>query len=1056
MVSKLVFVEVTRDPEDVVQAEVAVSTFGALLKTDGTVVTWGLGTSGELGNGKYENSTEPVNVLNPEGTDILRDIVNIDVGLSHGVALKKEGTVLTWGYGGGCALGNGSNSNTATPKYVVKADGEKLTDIVKIDAGRNFTLALRKDGTVWAWGTNTYGVLGQGNWTSVNYAIQVKDITGTGILQNIADISAQGYASVAITHDKNAYSWGYNYEGELGLGYRTNSSTSPAGRSTNLPRNVLISDVEKVVSGSHHTIVLKTDGTAWTWGYNGYGQISDGTTTYKATPQQMKFSADKLIDNVEDVSAVHMSSYIKLKNGEVYAVGHNASNALGDDSTAYKTYPVQAVTEYSEAYNGKIAVLPKGMMVDSAGLDTIVYIQEDGTLIGSGTQTNGRLLNTRTGTRVGLMELRPDFMELNSRSTILKQGESTDLSVSVRQNLNAFANHIILSDKIEWTTSNPEVVEVSENGTVTAVGLGEAIVTATDKTNGYIASGSIYVIQNHEKAVAVPRIEQGANYTAILKADGTVWTTGLNNNGQLGDGTTTDRSKPVQVKINQNTYLTDVVKISAGQDHVIALTKTGKVYAWGYNNVGQLGNGTSTRALYATEVLNEEGSAQVSNIIDISAGYRRSYMIDNKGVAYSFGYGYHGALGHQSNSNSTLPTKILESENAVKIIAAYSGFAIIMNDGSIKTAGYNNYGTIGQNYRTTSGTHKGPNLVGFVIDTDKVGILKGVKKIVSSGHAYIAMTNDNKVYAWGWNSTGEFGNGTTGVSAFPIELSIPQNAGEVVDIGASWKNIMVKMRTVGEDGTATDTVYVAGLNDNAQLGIGNKTNMSSFVQIQDETGTSTAKGLDILPNNSTATTTTGYIDIDGHVWTVGQNSNGQLGDDTVYQRYNIVKVGEVALNTEELIMDMEINEEKTIKTSIIDTFNVYIKEMLVGELEFTSLDTSIAEVDTNGKVTAKGIGNVLIKIKDKTNNLETAVYVRVTTGNADMKYTPMVDGGLLYSAALKGDGTVWTWGQNNYGQLGNNTTEAVSEPEQVLGKDGIGNLENIKMIASRSIPYAST
>lgn len=204
--------------------------------------------------------------------------------------------------------------------------------------------------------------------------------------------------------------------------------------------------------------------------------------------------------------------------------GQNAYNELGNDNTTSKSYPVQAMTTYSENYDTtKIQILPKGMMIDSDGRGTITYIQKDGTLVGSGFQTNGRLLNTRTGTKNELTELKPDFMEINTRSTTLKQGESTDLSVSVRKNLNAYVGHIKLSDNIEWKTSNSEVATVSNTGSVTAVGLGEAMITATDKTNGYIASAAVYVIQNHEKAVAVPSVNQGDYYTAILKADGTVW-----------------------------------------------------------------------------------------------------------------------------------------------------------------------------------------------------------------------------------------------------------------------------------------------------------------------------------------------------------------------------------------------------------------------------------------------------------------------------------------------------------------------------------------------------
>lgn len=1036
--SRLVYVEVTRDNEETVQAEIATSNFSALLKGDGTVETWGLGTSGQLGNGKNDSSNEPVSVLNPEGTDILRNVTSVDVGLNHGAALLSSGEVVAWGHGGEYQLGNRSNSNSNLPVYVVKEDGQKLTDITRIDAGRNFTLAVRKDGTVWGWGTNSHGVLAQANRTSVNYAVQLKDTTGTGYIQNAADVVAMGYSSFVITHDKTIYGCGYNYNGELGLGYRTNSSYSTAGRTITLPRLVPISDVEKLIAGLHHIVALKADGSVWTWGYNGQGQLSDGTTSNRYSPQQMKWDASTVIEGVEDISARHHSSYIKLKDGRVFSCGYNGSNALGNNNTTNQVYPVQAVTDYNENYDGtKIAILPKGIMIDASGNDTVAYIQKNGNIIGSGTQNNGNLLNTRTGTRIGLTELQPDFMEINTRSTTLKKGESTDLSVSVRKNLNAYVGHIKLSENIEWTSSNLDAVTVDQNGMIIAVGLGEAMITATDKTNGYIAKCSVYAIQDNEKAVAVPSVNQGDYYTLILKADGTVWATGLNANGQLGDGTTADRTKPVQVKTDSNTYLTNVVKISAGNDHALALTKSGKVYAWGNNNVGQLGNGTSTRSLYAKEVLNENGSAPISNIIDISTGSKRSYILDDKGEAYSFGYGYHGALAHQSNSNSTLPTKILESENTVRVIGANAGIALLMGDGSIKTAGYNNYGTIGQNYRTTSGTHRGPSLVGKVIDTDEIGVLKGINKIVSSGHTYVAMRDDGKAYVWGWNSSGEFGNGTTGVSAKPIELTLPEDAGNLVDIGASWKNISVKMRNNIQTETGTkqmDIVYVAGLNENAQLGIGNKTNQVTFVPVQDETGTDIAKELDIMPKNPGAGATNGYIDLDGHVWTVGLNGNGQLGDDTLYQRYNIVKVGEVVLKTEDIIMDLIIGEEKTIKTSIEDTFNVYIKDPQVGNLEFTSLDPDIATVDNTGKVTGKSTGNVLIKVKDITNNLETAVYVKVTSGKSDMKYTPMVDGGAIYSAALKGDGTVWTWGNNDDGELGNNSTEAVSEPEQVVRK----------------------
>ena len=135
------------------------------------------------------------------------------------------------------------------------------------------------------------------------------------------------------------------------------------------------------------------------------------------------------------------------------------------------------------------------------------------------------------------------------------------MKAEVAENLNAFAGHIQLGN-LSWSSSDTSVATVTNDGTVTVCGLGETTITVKDLTNGYQAQAIVYGIQNNEKAITKPDISQGAHFTVILKADGTVWTTGLNNNGQLGDGTTINRSKPVQVKLNSKEYLSNIVKIS--------------------------------------------------------------------------------------------------------------------------------------------------------------------------------------------------------------------------------------------------------------------------------------------------------------------------------------------------------------------------------------------------------------------------------------------------------------------------------------------------------------
>ena len=264
------------------------------------------------------------------------------------------------------------------------------------------------------------------------------------------------------------------------------------------------------------------------------------------------------------------------------------------------------------------------------------------------------------------MKLEPDYMELNKRAVSLKQGESTTLQASVRENLNAYSEHIKLG-KLTWSSFDTNIATVDNNGNITAVGLGETTITVKDEIYGYQAQAIISVIQNHEKAIAVPTVTQGTNFTAILKADGTVWTTGLNNEGQLGDGTTYNKSKPVQVKISNNQYLSGITKIYAGAKHIVALSKDKEVYVWGSNAYGQLGDGTTTKSVYAKKVLDTDASSPIQDVIGIASGAYTSYILKADGTVYGFGWNERGQLGIGNNTNKTLPTKVVEGVNIVNI-----------------------------------------------------------------------------------------------------------------------------------------------------------------------------------------------------------------------------------------------------------------------------------------------------------------------------------------------------------------------------------------------------
>ncbi|MGZ4033504.1 MAG: RCC1 domain-containing protein, partial [Bacteroidia bacterium] len=179
------------------------------LKNDGTVWAWGDNTYGQLGNGTYTNSNVPVQVVGLTG------VIAIAGGSPWNyLALKNDGTVWGWGYNSYGQLGDGTNINRNIPVQV-----SSVSSIIAIAAGYEYSIALKNDGSVLAWGSNSFGQLGNGTNLSSNIPVPVNSLTG------IIFISAGGGTSIALKNDETIWSWGNNAEGELGNGNNTNSNT---------------------------------------------------------------------------------------------------------------------------------------------------------------------------------------------------------------------------------------------------------------------------------------------------------------------------------------------------------------------------------------------------------------------------------------------------------------------------------------------------------------------------------------------------------------------------------------------------------------------------------------------------------------------------------------------------------------------------------------------------------------------------------------------------------------------------------------------------------------
>ena len=286
------------------------------LKEDGTVWAWGSNTSGQLGDDITGESHTPVRVAGLAG------VVDVASGDYHSLALKEDGTVWAWGNNQSGQLGNGTYSvSESTP---VRVAG--LAGAVGVAGGSHYSLALKEDGTVWAWGSNTSGQLGDGTTTESHTPVRVSG------LSDVTEVVGSGSHSLAVKGDGTAWAWGYNGSGQLGDGTTTESRT---------PVRVSgLTGVVDVASGDYHSLALKEDGTAWAWGDNGDGGLGDGTTTNRSTPVRVS----GLTGVTAVASGAHHSLAVRGLNGAsrtplIFVPGIGGSELLYTQSGNEEKWP---------------------------------------------------------------------------------------------------------------------------------------------------------------------------------------------------------------------------------------------------------------------------------------------------------------------------------------------------------------------------------------------------------------------------------------------------------------------------------------------------------------------------------------------------------------------------------------------------------------------------------------------------------------------------------------------------------------------------------------------
>jgi uncharacterized repeat protein (TIGR02543 family) len=257
----------------------------------------------------------------------------------HTVALKSDGTVWAWGYNRSGQLGDNTTTNRWTP---VQVSG--LTGVTAIAGGGYHTVALKSDGTVWAWGYNEYGQLGDNTQTQRLTPVQVSGLTG------VTAIAGGKYHSVAIKSDGTVWAWGSNSGGQIGDGTTTS-------RSIPVPVSVL-TGVTAIAGGGYHSVAIKSDGTVWAWGLNLNGALGDNSTINRWTPVQTSllnlasFTTGSLAVTISPAEAVTAGAKWSVDGGAFQPSGAIVSGlSAGPHTVSFNT-----ATGYTSPSNQTVTI----------------------------------------------------------------------------------------------------------------------------------------------------------------------------------------------------------------------------------------------------------------------------------------------------------------------------------------------------------------------------------------------------------------------------------------------------------------------------------------------------------------------------------------------------------------------------------------------------------------------------------------------------------------------------------------------------------------------------
>jgi alpha-tubulin suppressor-like RCC1 family protein len=946
------------------------------LCSDGTLAAWGYNGYGQLGNNTTTHSYVPVQVNTTSGVSALygKTVVAIAAGANCSMALCSDGTVATWGGNDYGQLGNGSTTWSSVPVAVSTSGASALNGktVVAIAAGGSVCMALRSDGTVVSWGYNYYGQLGNNSTTSSPIPVAVNTASGVSALygKTVVALCASGSPSIVLCSDGTLASWGENIWGEVGDVTTTSRSVPVPVYAASSASALYGKSVVAMATGGQQTVALCSDGTLATWGYNGSGELGNGTTANNSMPglvNRASGTSSLFGKSVVAVAASGANTRVLCSDGTLSIWGNGISGGLGNNTTSSSSVPVTvsysplgsdepvvnpassantavsvvlvaepapSLTTMAAGTIGSTTAVLRGSVNPNGGSASVSFDYGTSTAYGSSVAATPASVTGSTDTTVsaavtglsplttyhfrsvlpGSLGADQSFTTLNNDASLASLTTGAGVLSPVfasgvtnySMSLPTEADSLVVAPSVTDANASVQVNGVSMvPGGSTTVGLGYGInliqvkVTAQDgaATRTYVIAvtraPSAVLGVGYASASDVPltienftatgrTVNFALNFAPQTGANLTV----VNNTGLPFISGTFDnlaQGQAVSLSYNGVTYNYVANYYGGTGNDLVLVWAANRAFGWGSNSAGMIGDGTATERDLMVPVTNT-GVLAGKTIVSLVQGDAHSMALCSDGTVASWGDNGYGQLGTNNTTGSRVPVAVntasgvsaLYGKTVVAIAAGSYHSLALCSDGTVVAWGYNFYGQLGSNISAFQ-------LAAPVAVSTASGVsaLYG-KTVVAVAGGYLhslAVCSDGTVVAWGYNLYGQLGNNSTTNSSAPVAVSTDSGVSALYGKTA----VTLAAGTFHSVALCSDgTIATWGYNGSGQLG--DNTTTQRLVPV----AVSTASGTSALFGRSVTAIASGDLHnlalcADGGVVAWGYNSYGQLGNNNTGQ-----------------------------------------------------------------------------------------------------------------------------------------------------------------------------